>query len=149
MEQIDTDELNKQILEIINTKNEINLKHSEWLKNIITIAVGFVAIIVSLKNKKSTNFIEHYLYLTMLCSNVFGILCGLIALHSEVKLLNLVVKKRTQLLLNRLNKTNISPFAEIVSVKQPIVYLYISYLCYLSFIVSIISLFFYIIVSES
>ena len=140
MENINIEELNKQLADVIDTNNERNSKYSEWLKNIITIAVGFIAIIVSLKTKKSVSVIEHYSYLAMLCSNVLGIICGLIVLYSDVKVLNLAVNEKKLAILRRLNETNVSPFPEINFVKRPVIYLYISYLCYISFIMSLISL---------
>ena len=104
MENLNKDLLNKQILNLIETDNDSRTKYYEWLKNLITIAVGFIAIIVSLKTKKSETNTEHYFYLLMLCSNLLGIFSGTIILFGEIKVLQLAVKKRKEIIINSLNK---------------------------------------------
>ena len=148
MEKIDKVELNKQVSALIETDNEARIKFYEWLKNIIAIAVGFIAIIVSLKTKKSETNTEHYLYLLMLCSNVFGILSGIIVLHGEIKVLRLAVTKRKQSILDGLNEKSSSPYPKISFVARPSIYIYIEYFCYFSFIISLITLVLYSVASD-
>jgi hypothetical protein len=137
------EELNNHILEIEKINNERNTKSSEFLKNIVTIATGFLAIFISLKTKKSDNIIEHYLFLTMLSSIVLGILSALIVLRAEVTILNRVLTERKLLALKALKSEEALKFPELHFVKQPQKYLYIERFCYFSFVLSLVTLIIY------
>lgn len=137
------EELNNHILEIEKTNNEKNLKNSEFLKNIVTIATGFLAIFISLKTKKSESIIEHYLYLIMLISIVLGILSALIVLRAEVLILNRVLTERKLLALKVLESEETLKFPELHFVEQEKKYFYIERFCYFSFVISLVFLILY------
>ena len=82
----------KQILENAKKLGEIHEKRNQafnsWLKNIITIAAGLIAVLVSLKTGKSPSLLAHYLFVSTIGLLSLGILSGSLVLYNEVHLLS-------------------------------------------------------------
>lgn len=55
-----------------------------WLRGVLTIASGLFAALVALHSDRSTNLVEHILFITSLSTLGGGILSGVVALYSEV-----------------------------------------------------------------
>lgn len=95
-----------QVTKLEEAYNSRNLKYYAWLKNIITLAIGFLGIIVSLKSDKSENLLQHQFFVFTISSLAIGILCGAIVLYSEIYLLNQYRKMRGEYLLKVINDEN-------------------------------------------
>jgi len=76
------------IQRIADTKIDRNAKQHNWLRNILAIAVGLVGVLVALKPNRHSNMNEHYFFVATVALIALGILCGAIALFSEVALLD-------------------------------------------------------------
>lgn len=128
--------------------NEIQEKKrntfAEWLKNIITIATGLLAILISLKTKKSESIEEHFLFTFSIISIGLGILSGVIFLFSDINILSLFESKKKEQISRLLDGENYA----IDHITFPKFYVYIKYICLFSFFCSFISLIYYAILSD-
>jgi hypothetical protein len=80
--------INSNLEKLEKTNLERHEKFNAWLRNIITIAAGLIAVLISLKSKKSLDAPTHFLFvftIGLLCS---GILSGCIVLYHEIYLLD-------------------------------------------------------------
>ena len=133
------DDLKKHIDDLNVVEKERDLMQNDWLKNIITIASGFLAIIVSLKSEKSETDLQSILFIITILSISIGILSGLLVLFGDIVFLNLIVKKKKE----QISKLVSADSLEIDFVEVPKIYKYIGYMCYFSLIVSLFSLTYY------
>jgi hypothetical protein len=56
-------DLEKHYLALSEIQEKKRNTFSDWLKNIITVATGLLAVLISLKTKKSESILEHYLFI--------------------------------------------------------------------------------------
>ena len=76
--------INDNLKELQRLNNERHEKFFAWIRNLITIAAGLIAVLVSLKSDKSSNDITHFLFVSTIGLLSFGILTGAIVLYHEV-----------------------------------------------------------------
>ena len=57
--------------------------HYVWLRSVLTMASGVLAILVTLKKERSATMDEHHLFMATIASLALGILFGVIAAGSE------------------------------------------------------------------
>lgn len=121
----------------------LELRHSKyysWIKNIITLAIGFLGIIVSLKSDKLQNFYQYVFFVATIFTLSLGILAGILVLYYEIDSLN---EKRK---LEQENLRRIIDDEEIIKLK-PInrrkIFDVSEYVCIISFIISLISIVIY------
>jgi hypothetical protein len=143
---MDSEFKNKHFNTLVELANERNLKYYAWLRQILLMASGLIGILVSLKNTKSENSIEHLAFVTTIISLGIGILAGSIVLFSEIK--NLEKKKvlysqHVQKLIN--GDTKVSGLIYFNTGKF---YQYIEYVSYFSLILSLIGLMVYAILLD-
>ena len=141
MNNIDT--ANKALIKLNDIKNIMekrNEKYFSWLRNLITISVGLLGILISFKTGKIDDFLSALFFIITISGIALGILFGVIVLHGEVHLLDKIRLKHEEALQN------------IVVGKPPIIYAVVSRhsvyvvsekICYFSFITSIISIIIY------
>lgn len=80
--------LRPQLEKLVELNNERQNKFFAWLRNIITIAAGLIAVLVSLKSTKSIDCITHYFFVSTIALLSFGILSGCGVLYHEVFLID-------------------------------------------------------------
>ncbi len=80
--------LKENIEKLIKISEERQNAFSAWLRNIITIAAGLIAVLVSLKSNKTENELTHSIFFATIGLLSLGILCGCIVLYNEIVLLN-------------------------------------------------------------
>ena len=127
-----------KINEIQNTRNQ---KHYDWLRNLLTIAIAFLGLIVSLKTDKIENQNRHLAFSFTILLLSFGILCGSIALYTEVHLLNRLRKCRMEYAQGLLDGNNNQPKVKAILPKK--FYVIAEYTCFFSFGLSLCSLVIY------
>ena len=82
------DNLRPQLEKLEKLNNERQDKFFAWLRNIITISAGLIAVLVSLKSKKSVDDITHFFFCLTISLFSIGILTGCGVLYHEVFLLD-------------------------------------------------------------
>lgn len=145
---MDKERISKRLIDFQKFQDERNTKYSEWLKNTITIATGFLAILVSLKTKKSDNLLQHNLYVTVISTIALGILSGIIVLFSDIIMMNAVLKLKKKQIRESLKEENYSNYPKFDYINRPKLFSFIEYVCYISFIISLISLICYAVVTD-
>ena len=82
---------NQHVKETYNKYSELNDKwhdqFSNWVKTIVVTATGLLSILVSLRQDKSDNIIEHILFSVTIIGLTLGILSGVILLHRQISLI--------------------------------------------------------------
>lgn len=74
--------IHKKIEEVLNKGKQA---HFSWLRHILTMASGLVAIIVALHTQQSNSQVQHVCFVLSVALLALGILCGSVALYSEVE----------------------------------------------------------------
>ncbi|MFC4218799.1 hypothetical protein [Flagellimonas marina] len=140
------EELQKKLLEIQETQNERQEKYYSWLKTIITISVGLFGIIVSFKSDDQTSQLRSIFFIISISTLGLGILFGLTSLYSEVHLLDRSRKKLIEQTHKLIDGNADSIEFEFI---KPSIFYKISYrLCYMFYIISLISLIGYAIIDD-
>jgi hypothetical protein len=134
----------KHLISLRELQNSRNTVYSDWLKNIVTIATGLLAVLVSLKTTKSANELEHYLYVCSIGFIGLGILLGVIILFSDIKVANLSISKKKEQLESLLDGSN----KEFDFINRPKIYKYLEYICFSCFTLALISLVIYAIITD-
>ncbi|MEI7508149.1 MAG: hypothetical protein WCJ62_01650 [Flavobacterium sp.] len=134
------EKINNQLKEIPNIDIERKEKFYEWIKNIVSISVVFLGIIISLKSDNCISDLKRIFFILSLFSITIGIILGIIILYSEIHSLNLLRKnilEHTQELING-KETSVSPKPVILNI-----YNYIIFICFSFYIISLISIVIY------
>lgn len=142
--------MNRQIVknhlhELSNIQDERNNIYIDWLKNTLTIASALLAILVSLKTEKSANILEHYLFITTVCSIGIGVFAGVLSLYSYVVIHNRTIKLKTLQVLDVLDDR---PTNTVERINRPKFYDYIEYICFISLTIGLITFIAYGIISD-
>jgi hypothetical protein len=137
-------DLEKHYLALSEIQEKKRNTFSDWLKNIITVATGLLAVLISLKTKKSESILEHYLFIFTIIFIALGILSGVIVLFSDIKVLSLFESKKKEQISQLLDGKNYA----IDHVTFPKFYRYLKYFCMISFFMSLILLICYAILSD-
>jgi hypothetical protein len=135
----------KNLTELSEFQKIRNNVYVEWLKNILTISTAILAVLISLKSKKSNTSTESFFYLSTILLSGIGILFGVIVLYSYVELENLSVKKKREQVLLLLDKKEID---NVETIELPKFYKVFEYTCNISLFSSLISLLIYGFISE-
>jgi hypothetical protein len=139
------DKIKNSLIKLSEIQIERNKSYIDWLKNLLTISTAILAVLISLKSQKISNYIESFFYLSTILLSGIGILCGVIVLFSYVKLENLSLKKQKEQVILLLDKKNIDSFENI---ELPKFYRVFEYVCYISLFLSLVFLIAYGFVSE-
>lgn len=137
-------DLEKHTLDLNEIQEKKRNTFSDWLKNIITIATGLLAVLISLKTKKSESILEHNLFISTIISIALGILSGVIVLFSDIKVLSLFESSKKKQISQLLDGKNYA----IDHIAFPKIYNYLKYICFLSFFISLVCLIYYAILSD-
>ena len=127
---------NLEKLEKIN--HERHDKFNAWLRNIITIATGLIAVLISLKTKKSLDVPTHFLFVVtigLLCS---GILSGSIVLYHEIYLVDKQQTHVNEYILKLIRDENSEHLVQVLPNHK--YYKFILLITLLSFILALISI---------
>ncbi len=133
-------QINNQLKEIPKLDIERREKFYDWIKNIVSISVIFLGLIISLKSNGCVSEIKHIFFVVSLICITLGIVLGLIILYSEIHTINLLRKNiliHTQELINNTN-TDSNPKPAILKGYNIVIAL-----CFFFYIVSLISIVIY------
>ncbi len=133
--------IDNQIDRIEEIQNLRQQKYFDWLKNILTIAVAFLGLIISLKSENDQSFYKHIFFSITILLLSIGILFGSIVLYSEVHLLNRLRNRRV-VYLRGLEDGNNESYTKI-HIPPHKFYIVSEYICYASFGLSLCSLVIY------
>jgi hypothetical protein len=134
-------ELFKENIPIIeDVQNKKDETHSNWIKNIITLLVGLLSVLVAFKSDKQETEFIHLLFSQTLILLGISVLSGIFFLYSEVDRLKRKELFHLESLSKRLlgNKKILN--ASIVDRK---IFVFFSWLFYISSVSSVISLIWY------
>ena len=87
------EKMNIYITEFRSIQKERNEKYIAYLKNAITMAVGFLGIMLSLADTEKMNYTKHLFYSSTITLTVLGILVSLIMTFYEIKALTVIRNK--------------------------------------------------------
>lgn len=134
------EKLKKKLFRIKEISDLRHEKFFSWLKNLITISVGLLGILVSLNSEKITDFNTFVAFVVTISTLALGILFGVILLYSEVHLLHKVRLKEQESARNMLDgKTN-----KIVDIiHRHWIFALSEKICFVSYLISLISLVIY------
>jgi len=133
MEKSISDNLAKHV-ELSNDKFQ---KYYNWLRGLIAIAGGLVAILISLKSGISKNPNQHKLFISTIGLLSAGILFGSIVLYQEVY----IAGKYLQVMHDHIKEQFEGYKGDLLGwIEIPKIYKICSYLCIISFVLSLISL---------
>lgn len=135
----------KHVQKIIDAQDLRNTKYYNWVKNIVTLAIGFLGIIVSLKSDEIQNFYQYLFFVITISSLAMGILAGVMILYSEVDFLNKRKRFEKENLLRILDDKKIIKVKEIERTK---IFDISEYIFIISFVVSTISVVIYSTLSD-
>ncbi|WP_111707612.1 hypothetical protein [Lutibacter citreus] len=139
-------EIKKHLNQIQKIQDERQEKFYSWLKTLITISIGLFGILVSFKTNTSDSFLRALFFSIALSSLGLGILFGIFLLYSEVHILDKTRNKITEFVLKRLDG-NPDP-VEFEQINPSIFFVISRKLCYMFYIVSLISLIIYTLINE-
>ena len=135
-----------KLLEIKETNDQRNEKFFSWLKNLITISVGFLGLLVSLKSENKTDFITSIFFIITISLIALGILCGVILLYSEVHILHnirLNQQKEIQKVLDEKNDKLVLKW-----INRHWIFDVCEKICFVSYFLSVLSLIIYCVLNE-
>lgn len=135
-----TEKINSQLREIPKIDIERKQKFYDWIKNIVSISVVFLGIIISLKSENCISDLKRFFFILSLSTMTLGILLGLIILYSEIHSLSLLRKNvliHTQELVDEKTTTE---FPKPVILNE---YKYVIFFCFFFYIISLISIVIY------
>ena len=138
--EINDERIKKKLLKIEEIQDISRDKYYSWLRNIITLAVGFFGLIVSLKSDKTQNFLQHTFFTIALSCLVLGIISGIVVLYSEIHLMKKVRKKHFESIIKMLDDEKIE---KIQQIRRNKIFDFIEYFCFICFILSLFSLVLY------
>lgn len=139
------EKVTKHTQKVIDAYEQRHTKYYEWIKNIVTLAIGFLGIIVSLKSDKLQSFNQYVLFLMTISALATGIVAGVLVLYNEIDWLN---KKRK---FEQENLRRILDDEEIIKlqlINRRKIFDVCEYVCIIAFIISIISIVIYSTLSE-
>ena len=127
----------KIIQPLENRKSE---QQSNWIKNIITLLVGLISVLVAFKSDKPETEFIHLLFSQTLILLGLSVLSGIVFLYSSIDVLARNEKFQWESLSKRLRGNQ-----EILtaSIKDRKIFVIFSWLFYISSVTSLISLIFY------
>ena len=121
-------------------------KRYAWLRHLLLLASGSLSVLVSLRTGSHTVGLPHYCIAAGLASLGLGILLGAVSLYGEVRTAHDLVKRMSEEGLRRLKNPGTPD--ELVSAQLPAGYAFAERVCYLSLVVSVISLVIYAIIAS-
>ena len=126
---------NLSIIEVIESKK--SELHSNWIKNIITLLVGLLSILVAFKSDKPETELTHLLFSLTLILLGLSVLSGVVYLYNAIDVLNRKEKFHWESLSKRLRGNQ-----EILetSIKNKKIFVFFSWLFYISSVTSVICL---------
>ena len=126
---------NLSIIEVIESKK--SELHSNWIKNIITLLVGLLSILVAFKSDKPETELIHLLFSLTLILLGLSMLSGVVYLYNAIDVLNRKEKFHWESLSKRLRGNQ-----EILetSIKNKKIFVFFSWLFYISSVTSVICL---------
>lgn len=135
-----SEQIERQLREIPKIDIERREKFYDWIKNVVSISVVFLGLIISLKSENCMSDLKHFFFVLSLSTMTIGIIFGIIILYSEIHVLNLLRKNiliHTQELIDKKNTRNLPIVAEIKGYKL------ICFFCFLFYLLSLVSIIIY------
>lgn len=139
------EKVDKHVDKLIEAQELRHSKYYTWMKNIITLAIGFLGIIVSLKSDNLQNYYQYIFFVFTISLLVLGILSGTLVLYSEIDLLN---KKRQFEQVNLGRVLNDEKIIKHQAINRRKIYDISEYVCIFSFVLSLISIIVYSTLSD-
>jgi len=138
------EKIRKRLYEIKDLSDSRNEKFFSWLKNLITISVGLLGILVSLNSDKIEDLKTSIAFIITISTLALGILSGVVLLYSEMHLLHKARLKKEEQLQNILDgkrKNNVE------WIKRDWFFDLSEKVCFVSYLISLISIVIYSILS--
>lgn len=130
--------LKTKIEEFILLKEKENDKFFAWFRNIIGMAIALLGILVSFRSSEQMAYIPHLIFSISISLITLGIISGVIILFVEIRWLRNELEIKVKWI-NRLILGSKDKF-EIENIPTPWYFKLLKSICYLSFILSLISL---------
>ena len=138
--EIRDERIKKKLSKISELQDLQREKYFSWLKNIITLAVGFFGILISLKSNTAENQIQHTFFVIAMSALAYGILSGVLVLYSEIHVISKVKKHEGKNILKMLDDEKLEIFKYIQPNKA---FKFVEWTCFAGFTIAIISLVIY------
>jgi hypothetical protein len=135
-----SEKINSQLREIPKIDIERKQKYYDWIKNIVSISIVFLGLIISLKSENCISDLKRLFFILSLSTMTLGILLGLIILYSEIDTLNVLRKNILEHTQELVYGKTTTEFPKPVIMNQ---YKYVIFLCFFFYIVSLISIVIY------
>lgn len=132
--------IKEQVNAFEKSQSERQDKYYVFIKTIITLAIGLLGVIVSLKSDIQTSEIKHLFFTTTTILLALGILSGVIILYSEVHILNDIQELRAKYIRQLIANEKVKYVTFVARKKY---YILFEYLFFFSFSLSLISLVIY------
>lgn len=139
------EKVDNHVNKLIEAQELRHSKYYSWIKNIITLAIGFLGIIVSLKSDNLQNFYQYVFFVITISSLALGILAGTLVLYCEIDLLN---KKRQLEQVNLGKVINNEEIIKHLAINRRKIFDISEYICIFSFVISLISIVVYSTLSD-
>jgi hypothetical protein len=141
---------NQHVKETYNKYSELNEKwhdqFSNWVKTIVVTTTGLLSILISLKQHKSDNIVEHILFSVTIIGLTLGILSGVILLHRQINLIGKLRKwtheRLAELMFDNDNKIKVD------FLKPDKIYKFSEYIFYVALITAILALTIYAVIKD-
>jgi predicted membrane channel-forming protein YqfA (hemolysin III family) len=143
---VTTEGVVKRTKKIQETQDQRNEKYYSWLKNLITISIALFGLIISFKSGKSKTELESLFFIISIFSLGLGILFALLTLFGEVRVLGLLKKKYSDLVISYLDGD--SKEVELENVEVPFLYKASSLLYVIFYLISLVTLILYSTIEE-
>ena len=138
--------LKRKLLRLKESNDLRNEKFYELLKNLITISVGLLGLLFSLKSENKINYLTSIFFLITISLIALGILSGVILLYGEVHVLN-KLRQSQQIEIDKfLDGTERRNFVKWIQRNKA--FYFFELICYCSYILSIITLIIYCVLNE-
>ncbi|WP_417619836.1 hypothetical protein [Oceanihabitans sediminis] len=140
------EKIKKRLEEIKELNDDRQSKYFSWLKNITTISVGLIGILVSLKPEEFNADIDAFWFVITISILAFGILSGAILLYSEIHISDKYRKKKQEYLQKLIDNNHAK--IELEWISRPKIYNFIEFFCFSSYALSLVCLVIYSIISS-
>ena len=129
-----------QLREIPKIDIERKQKYYDWIKNIVSISIVFLGLIISLKSENYISDLKRLFFILSLSTMTLGIILGLVILYSEIHVLSILRKNILEHTKELLAGKITTEFPKNVVMKR---YKYVIFFCFFFYIISLISIVIY------
>lgn len=124
------------IKEFQQIRKERNDKYIIYIKTIVTMAVGFLGIMLSLADTEKMSCLKHLFYSITISTTSLGILASLIALYGEIASLSILLSNLQNDIKKHIDENSDK---QIYSESDPKSYMIAHYISLVSFVLTLVS----------